>query len=299
MDIQRKTLAIKKILVPISIVLIAIVTSIFLIQYNSEIQKNTPEESINFFKFNINTKNSDLIELDSNSIFKISGVRGEYIQIGNITHYYKLLFELRPENQMLYDTLSNTDQKTVVIYPIFTGSAYDSPGFYDYYNEDCDVSCLTVKIKPILRTEIGGNSAQILKLLNYNFLSDIDIDKNPEILENFDKVILLHNEYVTKREFDAITSHPNVIYLYPNALYAEVKVDYEQNTITLIRGHSYPEKEISNGFDWEFENTDPYEYDRECKNWDFYDITNGKMLNCYPEQLIYEDPRLLKVLKES
>ena len=40
---------------------------------------------------------------------------------------------------------------------------------------------------------------KILKLLNYKFLSDIDIDKNPEILKNFDKVILLHNEYVTKK----------------------------------------------------------------------------------------------------
>ena len=294
MDIQRKTLAIKKILILVSIILI----SIFLIQFYFELQKNT-EKPIKFFQFDINTKNSDLIELDIPSIFKISGVRGEYIQTGNLTQYYKLLFELRPENQKLYDMLSNVDNKTVVIYPIFTASAYDSPGFYDYYNGDCDMTCLTVHIKPILRTEIGGNSAQILKLLDYNFLSDVEIDKNPKILENFDKVILLHNEYVTKKEFNAITSHPNVIYLYPNSLYAEVEIDYEQNAITLIRGHSYPDKEIANGFDWEFENTDPYEYDKECKNWEFYEITNGKMLNCYPEALIYEDSRLLKLLKES
>ena len=295
MDIQRKTLAIKKILILISIILI----SIFFIQFYFEFQENTSEKSIKFFQFNINSKNSDLIELDIPSIFKISGVRGEYIQTGNLTQYYKLLFELKPENQKLYDMLSNVDKKTVVIYPIFTASAYDSPGFYDYYKEYCDASCLTVQIKPILRTEIGGNSAQILKLLNYNFLSDVDIDKNPKILKNFDKVILLHNEYVTKKEFDAITSHPNVIYLYPNALYAEIETDYEQNTITLVRGHDFPQKGIANGFDWKFENTDPYESDKACKNWEFYEVDNGKMLNCYPEALIYEDPRLLELLKES
>ena len=81
---------------------------------------------------------------------------------------------------------------------------------------------------------------------------------------------MLHNEYVTRTMFDAITSHPNVIYLYPNALYAEIEVDYDNNTITLIRGHNYPESEIVNGFDWEFENTHPYEYDDTCLDMEFY-----------------------------
>ena len=101
-----------------------------------------------------------------------------------------------------------------------------------------------------------------------------------------------------KKQFDAITSHPNVIYLYPNALYAEIEVNYEQNTITLIRGHAYPEKHIENGFDWEFDNTHPYEFDRECNDWEFYEINNGKMLNCFPEEQLFEDPSLLKALKE-
>lgn len=101
-----------------------------------------------------------------------------------------------------------------------------------------------------------------------------------------------------KKQFDAIPDHPNVIYLYPNALYAEVEVDYEEKTISLIRGHNYPEKSILNGFDWEFDNTHPFEYDWECENWEFYEIDNGKMLNCFPERFIYENPELLKTLKE-
>ena len=96
---------------------------------------------------------------------------------------------------------------------------------------------------------------------------------------------MLHNEYVTQTMFDAITNHPKVIYLYPNALYAEIEVDYETNLMTLIRGHGYPEPEISNGFDWEFDNTHPYEYDTQCNAMEFYGIDNGWMTNCYPEQV--------------
>ena len=282
------------------IIVIVIGISIILTQYlpTNSTQENISEYSGEFFKFNIETANTDLIELDIDSFFKISGVRDEYIIDGIFQKYGRLYFELDKNNQSLYDELKNIDKNTVVIFPIFTAVAYNDPGFYNYFKGECDLQCLTVPLKPILRAEIGGNGAQILKLLDYNFLSDIDIDKNPEILDNFDKVILLHNEYVTKRQFDALTSHPNVIYLYPNALYAEIEVNYDENTITLIRGHAYPEKHIDNGFDWKFDNTRPYEFDLECNDWEFYEIDNGKMLNCFPEEQLYEDYSLLKALKE-
>lgn len=282
----------------LSIILVPIIGLFFLtqIKIDDSINESNPKQSDIFFDFNIETKNIDLIELPIDSIFKISGVRDEYIIDGNYQKYSRLLFELDPNNKSLYEELKNTDEKTIVIFPTFTATAYNSPGFYDYYNGLCDETCLSIPIVSILRTEMGGNGAQILQLLNYNFLNDMDIDKNPEILTKFDKVILLHNEYVTKKQFDAITSHPNVIYLYPNALHAEVEVDYDSNTITLIRGHGYADK--YNGFDWEFDNTHPYEYDLDCNDWEFYEIPNGKMLNCFPEMQLYEDDSLLRALKE-
>jgi len=206
------------------------------------------------------------------------------------------LFKLKDENKEFYDELKNSDDKTIVVYPIFTATAYDKPGFYNYYKGECDTSCLTLPIKFILLPDIGGNSAQILKLFDYQFITDIDIDKDPDILKNFDKVILLHNEYVTRTEFDAITTHPNVVYLYPNALYAEIGVNYKENTINLIRGHNYPSQEIRNGFDWEFDNSE-LEYDLDCLDMHFYRIDNGWMLNCYPEIMIFSVPDLLKTLK--
>jgi len=125
---------------------------------------------------------------------------------------------------------------------------------------------------------------------------------NPDVLQKFDKVIMLHSEYVTREMFDAITSHPNVVFLYPNALYAEIEVDYPANTITLIRGHNYPEPEIANGFDWEFDNTHPYEFDSECAGMDIYKIKNGWMTNCYPENLFLKNTEqlynLLKIIKD-
>jgi len=165
----------------ISIVIIAVViVSVILTQYDTSIpiQENNFKHSQKFFDFSIDTKNADLIELSIDSIFKISGVRDEYITEGNLQQYGRLFFELDKNNQSLYDELINTDEKTIVIYPIFTAVAYNEPGFYNYYKGECDSECLTLPIKSILRPEIGGNGAQILKLLNYIFLSDIDIDYN-------------------------------------------------------------------------------------------------------------------------
>ena len=41
-------------------------------------------------------------------------------------------------------------QKTVVIKPTFTATAYREPGFYTFYRQECDESCLT-------QTIIGDN----------------------------------------------------------------------------------------------------------------------------------------------
>jgi hypothetical protein len=136
-----------------------------------------------------------------------------------------------------------------------------------------------------------------LKLLGYKTITDIDVDKNPQILSNYEKVIVLHNEYVTQNEFDAITNHPNVLYLYPNAMYAKITANYENDTITLVRGHNYPSSDIRNGFGWEYDNSE-LEYNILCADWKFVEIKHGRMLNCYPENIIFNDLSLLKAIKD-
>lgn len=251
-----------------------------------------------------NENQPKLVEIqNSKSLFKIISPSSA-ISIdtsARLITYAKAEFELKPEFSEIYKKIGFIDEKsnTAVIYPTFTEAAYAVNGFYEYYNSKCDESCLTVQIQENYEGEYASSRAghRTFQILGYDQLNDIDIDKNPEILKQFDTIILLHNEYVTKREFDAIIAHPNVIYLYPNSLFALIDTNYLENTITLIRGHGYPTSEIDNGFDWKFDNTHPYEYDTLCENWEFDEIDNGFMLNCYPEYIIFENQKLLETIK--
>ncbi len=248
----------------------------------------------------------DKLVFVSSSFFEVYGVNGDCLVDPNdgISKWKSTTLGLNPNKMDQYNEVAlwNDPQSAVVVYPYFTYAAYQSQGFYDYYRGGCD-DCTTTKFaEPKSQYTSSGKAHQSLTLLGYTSITDIEIDKNPGILQQFDKVIMLHNEYVTRAMFDAITSHPNVIYLYPNALYAEIEVNYVDQTITLIRGHNYPEQEITNGFDWPFDNTHPYEYDDTCLNMEFYKVGDGWMTNCYPENLFLADTEqlfnILKLIKD-
>jgi len=279
----------------------------YLIEYkiikidNKKILGKIPLEDITF---------SSSWEVDKNflvfvqsSFFEVYGKYGDCIVDGDSKVWRSLALGLNPNKMDVYNEVAvwNDPQKTVVVYPYFTSVAYTEPGFYTYFRGECD-DCTTTKFaQPTVLYTSSGMGHQALTLLGYTSITDVDIDQNPGILQQFDKVIMLHNEYVTRTMFDAITNHPNVIYLYPNALYAEIEVNYIDETITLIRGHNYPEPEITNGFDWEFDNTHPYEFDSLCADMEFYKIDNGWMTNCYPENFFLKDHQglfnLLKTIK--
>jgi len=269
---------------------------------NKKILGKVPLEDIKFSSSWQADKN--FLVFAQSSFFEIYGVYGKCIMEDGNQVWESLLLGLNPNKMDMYNEVAvwNDPQKTVIVYPYFTFAAYNEPGFYTYYRGECD-DCTTTKFaQPTPLYTSSGMGHQALTLLGYTSITDVEIDKNPGILQQFDKVIMLHNEYVTRVMFDAITNHPNVVYLYPNALYAEIEVDYIDETITLIRGHNYPEPEISNGFDWEFDNTHPYEYDSLCADMKFYQIENGWMTNCYPENFFLRDHQglfnLLKTIKD-
>ena len=287
-----------------SVFLVIFLLTVFLIiEKNSVFAEITPKQnSTDVSQIVKNEKTLDLRLLTEKGEFKIS------------IPYSKLLFHvtekkstntkdntyrltLKPELSQFYEKIGNfkNQKKTVVVYPVFTQAAYDDYGFYSYYNKNCDTKCLTVRLphESKLGHHIGANAVVAFGLLNYSFITDIDIDTNPSILKKYDKVILLHNEYVTKKEFVSITNHSNVVYMYPNALYAEVKTDYNKDTLTLVSGHGYPTPDVSNGFNWKFDNS-KYEFDLNCTDWKFYQVKNGKMLNCYPSYKILVDSKLLE-----
>jgi len=182
----------------------------------------------------------------SSSFFEVYGLNGDCRIDPNdgLSKWKSTTLGLNPNKMDQYNEVAlwNDPQNAVVVYPYFTFAAYQPQGFYDYFKGNCD-DCTTTKfVQPKSQYTSSGKAHQALTLLGYYSITDVEIDKNPSILQQFDKVIMLHNEYVTRAMFDAITSHPNVIYLYPNALYAEIEVNYIDETITLIRGHNYPEQ---------------------------------------------------------
>ena len=269
-----------------------------------EFLKDLPSPALIPLGYNLELPNGNTVT----SVFDVFGIRNNFTVVGDNIVWNTVVFGLNPSLMENYNEIAIWDdpQKAAVVLPIFTDSAYDSPGFYDYFSGECD-SCTTTKISD---GELGYNSSvngyQLLTLLGYSPITDIDIDKNPSILKKYDKIIMLHNEYVTRTMFDAITSHPNVIYLYPNALYAEIEVDYDNDTITLIRGHNYPEEEITNGFDWEFDNTRPYEFDHECKTMKMYSIKDPRsggnvhwMTTCYPDDVFHSSEHITTTLLQT
>jgi len=281
----------------------------YLIEYkiikidNKKILGKVPLEDI---KFSSSWQiDKDHLVFAQSAFFEVYGIYGNCGMAGDELVWKFVTLGLNPNKMDMYNEVAlwNDPQKTAVVYPYFTFAAYNEPGFYTYYNGLCD-DCTTTKFaQPTVLYTSSGIGHQALTLLGYTSITDVEIDKNPSILQQFDKVIMLHNEYVTRAMFDAITNHPNVIYLYPNALYAEIEVNYVDETITLIRGHNYPEPEIANGFDWEFDNTHPYEYDTECLEMELYRIKNGWMTNCYPENFFMgNDPaklmNLLHIIKD-
>ena len=232
-----------------------------------------------------------LVDLSSPQIiFKLYGKTSD--KIVNNT-YSRILIQPRDDAESIYSYLRNTDDSTIAVYPSFTRTAYSPGGLANHYLAGCE-NCIASRI---IYDDDGayaeGHTAyQVLKILGYDFITDVDIDKNPQILSNYDRVILLHNEYATQNMFDAITSHPNVVYLYPGALSIKTNADYVAEQLLLVRGNGYPDASVGNGFDWEYDNSN-FTQDTACQNWEFVRIDNGHMLNCYPESIIHISPLLL------
>ena len=290
----------KTIVIPIIVaVVIGMAIMIFPSEESNTLPVETPIEVM---------QSEKIIQTNVNSLFTVFSYEDDFEMINGEKIWRNAYYELDESKSAIYDELKN-NKNSVVVFPIFTAAAYSEPGFYTFYRGDCDQEfhgvlfrdddCLTVKLYEEYNPGFTSSATglQVLSLLEYDVITDITIHQNPDILLKYDKVILLHNEYVTQEEFLAITSHPNVIYLYPNALYAEIEFDEELWEISLIRGHNYPDPLIRNGFDWKYDNS-LEEYDVECNNMKFSKINNGWMLNCYPENVLHKSKELLAQIRD-
>ena len=271
----------------------------------------TPSENTEISKIEEKTEfmnSPELIQTNVKSLFKVMAYDNDFQMIDGEKIWLNVYYELDESKLDIYQDLKN-NKNSAVVFPIFTAAAYSEPGFYTFYRGECDQEfhgvlfreddCLTVKLDEEYNPGFtsSANGLQVLNLLGYDVITDITIHQNPNVLVQYEKIILLHNEYMTSVEFDAIVSHPNVIYLYPNALYAEIDFDEDQWEISLVRGHNYPETTIRNGFDWKFDNS-VEEYDVTCNDMKFSKIDNGWMLNCYPENVLHKTKELLAQIRD-
>ena len=209
---------------------------------------------------------------------------------------------LQDEPISIIDKLKFTDKSVLVVAPLLTANAYAEPGFYTYFRGECDESCISVQIdgKVPFRYTSSNNALVYFINLGIPIIDDYTASLNPEILDEYEKIIMLHNEYVTIEFYEAIINHPNVYFMYPNALYAEI--DLTDGVMTLIKGKGYPKDDpppTVNAFDWEFENTHPDEYDLECIDFKWKKIGNGYQLNCYPEVVIFEKTEIMDFIFED
>ena len=291
----------KLIVIPIVILIVIVGAYIGIIpSENTEISKI--EEKIEFMN------SPELIQTNVKSLFKVMSYDNDFQMIDGEKIWRNVYYELDESKLDIYQDLKN-NKNSAVVFPIFTAAAYSEPGFYTFYRGECDQEfhgvlfreddCLTVKLDEEYNPGFtsSANGLQVLNLLGYDVITDITIHQNPNVLVQYEKIILLHNEYMTSVEFDAIVSHPNVIYLYPNALYAEIDFDEDLWEISLVRGHNYPETTIRNGFDWKFDNSIE-EYDVTCNDMKFSKIDNGWMLNCYPENVLHKTKELLAQIRD-
>jgi len=193
-------------------------------------------------------------------------------------------------------------ESVLILKPRLTEAAYSQNGFYEYYSGNCGKECLSIQLEKGRDDKWGAYNKRLvafLQFLGYPMMDDSEIHlrlvDDPNFLNQYKSLVLLHNEYVTNEIYQAVTNHANVVYLSPNALYAEVT--YENKKMTLIRGHNYPEKEVLNGFGWQDDNS-PEEYDLECIIWEYRQVSNGHQLTCIPEIIFPEKPQILLRMKE-
>ncbi len=166
--------------------------------------------------------------------------------------------------------------RIALVEPTFTAAAYNNSFyvFYQKYNNDpatanitSDINLLSNKvakyptITPTTKVHSAFAMLSLLKNLkligpdsNITVLTDADVD-NGSIFENnahgivdnsiniYDVIVLGHQEYVTQTEYynlkNFVSNGGTTILLDANVFYAQVRLDRNTDTITLVKGHGW------------------------------------------------------------
>jgi hypothetical protein len=196
------------------------------------------------------------------------------IAVGALLGLGAALYILQPSQEVIHsvssadsaDTQSGLDENyrynIAYVKPVFTDTAYQDYGFYDFYEKYANADEVTADHEwlkvPIYERTIPNRLANFfdhLRSLNNNgtdvsIISDLDIDvyDGNLLLEGnngtkFDAVMIGHQEYVSQREYDALKEYVSkggvLIILNGNVFYAEVYYDKGDKTLQLVKGHNW------------------------------------------------------------
>jgi hypothetical protein len=179
--------------------------------------------------------------------------------------------EITSSISSLSDTVDSESQpgenhrfNIVYVKPVFTETAYQAFGFYDFYYKYSGVNGNVMQdlewLRPVIYEKPLHDRLIMffdhIRGLNNNtdvtIITDLDLELydgktllNGNNGSKYDAVILGHQEYVTQKEYDVLKEYVakggTLIVLNGNVFYAEVDYDPETNTLQLVKGH-----------DWEF-----------------------------------------------
>ena len=153
---------------------------------------------------------------------------------------------------------NSTKIKVAFVHPSFTSTAYSPDSFYTFYdkyesiNETAEVDLLNTELNP--SEDRRYYQPFINSFSNYSsdigikILRDQDVDNGAIFVGDnqtnaFDAVVLVHNEYLTDKEYHNlrkfVENGGRLILIDGNVFYAEVYYDPKNCTIELVNGHGW------------------------------------------------------------
>ena len=179
---------------------------------------------------------------------------GNYFPLSNIDIKY-------PNNSTSLNTTYGI--RIALVDPTFTNAAYDN-SFYIFYNlyNNFSLYQTTTKYLNLLESKTDKDSmldytelylqnhiSNLMPSANVTIISDLDVhyrnifNDNTITSNKYDVMILGHQEYVTQKEYEYLrqfVANGGILILpYSNILYAEINYNPKDNTVVLVKGHSW------------------------------------------------------------
>ena len=202
-----------------------------------------------------------------------------------------------------YDYLNNSTESIIMVYPSYTYWANELNSLADIGDEDWCYECESFTRAHELFTvhnggfsSVGGSVGRIGDQY-FTYVTDYYLEHNGTSIkmEDYDKVILMRNSYVTDNFRNMVLNHTNVVYMFPDALTKEVTTN---STYTKAPRDS----QITMTYVDDIEPLHPMAHewadDNRCEEWEFIKVINGYMMNCTPDVAIINNHDMILTMRD-